>query len=57
MSMGIADLEDLRADIRRQMAEMRGAAQRIEAGSPTEAANLRRIADRLDAYLREHLAP
>ncbi|MBP7338207.1 hypothetical protein [Niveispirillum sp.] len=53
--MTIQDLNDLRRDILVKADEMQVEAARLEASKPDEAANLRRIADRLAVYMRDYL--
>lgn len=53
--MTIQDLNDLRRDILVKADEMQVEAARLEASKPEEAANLRRIADRLAIYMRDYL--
>ena len=53
--MTIQDLNDLRRDILVKADEMQAEAARLEATKPEEAANLRRIADRLAVYMRDYL--
>ncbi|MFV3128318.1 hypothetical protein [Niveispirillum sp. KHB5.9] len=53
--MTIQDLNDLRRDILVKADEMQAEAGRLEATKPEEAANLRRIADRLAVYMRDYL--
>jgi len=53
--MPIQDLNDLRRDILSKADEMQDEAARLEAVHPEEAANLRRIADRLAIYMRDYL--
>lgn len=53
--MSIQDLNDLRRDILVKADEMQAEAARLEATKPEEAANLRRIADRLAVYMRDYL--
>ncbi|OYQ32410.1 hypothetical protein CHU95_16550 [Niveispirillum lacus] len=53
--MSIQDLNDLRRDILFKADEMQAEAARLEATKPEEAANLRRIADRLAVYMRDYL--
>jgi hypothetical protein len=53
--MTIQDLNDLRRDILIKADEMQAEAARLEVTKPEEAANLRRIADRLAIYMRDYL--
>lgn len=53
--MTIHDLNDLRRDILVKADEMQAEAARLEDSRPEEAANLRRIADRLAIYMRDYL--
>lgn len=53
--MGIEDLDDLRRDMLAKAAEMRAEAERVAPDQPVEAAHLRRIADRLEVYMRDYL--
>jgi hypothetical protein len=53
--MTIQDLNDLRQDILIKADEMQAEAARLEQSQPEEAANLRRIADRLAVYMRDYL--
>ncbi|MFV3074151.1 hypothetical protein [Niveispirillum fermenti] len=53
--MTIQDLNDLRRDILLKADEMQAEAARFERSKPDEAANLRRIADRLAIYMRDYL--
>lgn len=53
--MTIQDLNDLRRDILVKADEMQAEAARLERTCPEEAANLRRIADRLSVYMRDYL--
>ncbi len=53
--MTIQDLNDLRRDILSKADEMQAEAAGLEATRPDEAANLRRIADRLVIYMRDYL--
>lgn len=53
--MTIQDLNDLRRDILSKADEMQAEAATLEATRPDEAANLRRIADRLVIYMRDYL--
>lgn len=53
--MSIQDLNDLRRDILLKADEMQEEAVRLEGVRPEEAANLRRIADRLTIYMRDYL--
>ncbi|QJE72333.1 hypothetical protein HHL28_03775 [Aerophototrophica crusticola] len=53
--MSIEDLEDLRRDLLAKSAEMRSEAERVAPDQPEEAAHLRRIADRLEVYMRDYL--
>ena len=53
--MQIQDLDDLRRDMRAKAEEMRQEADRLAAAKPEEAALLRRIAERLDVYMRDFL--
>lgn len=53
--MSIQDLNDLRRDILLKADEMQEEAIRLENIRPDEAANLRRIAERLTVYMRDYL--
>lgn len=53
--MTIQDLNDLRRDILMKADQMQVEAMRLEETKPEEAANLRRIADRLAIYMRDYL--
>lgn len=53
--MTIQDLNDLRRDILLKADEMQAEAALLERSKPGEAANLRRIADRLAIYMRDYL--
>ena len=53
--MTIQDLNDLRRDILIKADQMQAEALRLQATKPEEAANLRRIADRLAVYMQDYL--
>ncbi|HYE48282.1 MAG TPA: hypothetical protein VEB20_01735 [Azospirillaceae bacterium] len=53
--MTIQDLDDLRRDMLGKATEMREEADRLERERADEAENLRRIAARLEVYVRDFL--
>jgi hypothetical protein len=54
-TMNILDLDDLRRDMLEKADEMRCEAMRLDECKPEDAENLRRIAERLEEYMRDYL--